>query len=102
MALQLNHDYHGAVISNAYHKITQVSGSKDNLAIYVSVYKDQATAVSGSPADSFTLTMNSSQLSHDDGVSDKNYLKQAYQHMKANVFTDSNGVSRDYSLATDV
>ena len=36
------------------------------------------------------------------GASDKNYIKQAYEYLKANVVTDYAGVKHDYTAATSI
>lgn len=103
MALQMNYDFHGLTVTGAYHKVGYISGSKDKLNIDVKVYKD-AAAASADPMDnldSFSFSIQSGDLIHDDGASDKNYTKQAYSYLKAGVVSTSVG-DLDFSGATDV
>lgn len=102
MALQLTDTYAGLTITNAYHKINHISGNKDKLTVDVKIYKDATEAGNNNTATEFSFRMDSGDLTHDDGASDKNYTKQAYEFMKAAIFTDLSGNSRDYTSATDV
>lgn len=102
MALQLTETYAGIGVTDAYHKIHHLSGSKDALHVDVSIYKDVTEANNRNAICSFTFIMGSGDLVHDDGVSDKNYTQQAYEFMKNGIFTDLSGTSRDYTGAVDV
>ena len=98
MALQLTHTVNGVTMTDAYHKVEYVSGSKDNLTVNVAI---SATS-SDAKMDEFSFKMESGDLSHDDGANDKNYIKQAYEFLKAGPITDTMDEARDLSSAIDV
>lgn len=104
MSLQLNHTHFGAVMTNAFHKVHYVSGNKDTLHVDVRIYENEAAKIADENnfAAEFSFVMSSTDLVHDDGATDKNYTKQAYEFMKAAAFNDVRSVSRDYTTATDL
>lgn len=98
MALEMTDTVEGASLTDAYHKISHVSGNKDGLHVDVGIHVNSSEkAIS-----SFSFKMEAGDMAHDDGASDKNYTKQAYEHMKAGALTDLGGISRDYTSATNV
>lgn len=103
MALQQNHTFKGVTLTGAYHRVEYVSGNKNELNVNVSIYKDAIEAADkANSLDAFSFNIVDTDLVHDDGASDKNYTKQAYEYMKAAAFDDASGVSRDYTSATTV
>lgn len=103
MALQMNMTFHGVSVTGAYHRVDYISGNKDGLYVNVRCYKDATEAADPMAyLDEFSFKMADTDLVHDDGANDKNYLKQAYEHMKSAAFDDMSGVSHDYTSATDV
>ena len=103
MALQKDLTFKGVTVTGAYHKIGYISGSKDGIHVDVKCYKDAAEATTPENfLEEFSFVIESGDLVHDDGASDKNYIKQAYEYMKAGVFEDYSGVSHDYTGSTDV
>jgi hypothetical protein len=103
MALQQDHTFKGVTVTGAYHRVEYVAGNKDGLNVDISVYKDATEAADkANSLDNFSFKIVDTDLVHDDGASDKNYTKQAYEHMKAAAFDDVSGVSRDYTSATAV
>ena len=98
MALELTHVVNGVTMTNAYHKVSHVSGNKDKLHVDVEI-----CASSNDPAmDSFSFVMESADMSHAEDSADRNYTKQAYEHLKSGAITDLSGNARDLSSATDV
>lgn len=102
MALQMDHTFAGVLVSNAYHKINYISGNKDQLHVDVVISKDATEDAAANHLDSFSMVIDGADLAHDDGANDKNYTKQVYEHMKANIVTDVEGGNRDYTGAVDV
>lgn len=103
MALQKDLTVHGVFITNAYHRVSYVSGNKEGLSIDIKCYKDVTEAAdSKAYLIEFGFTIPSGSLIHDNGASDKNYIKQAYEYMKSTTFEDYKGVTHDYTSAVDV
>lgn len=103
MALQLTFIVHGMTVTNGYHKVSYVSGNKGQITVDMESYKDATeAATAGNHLDSFSFKMSDTDMSHDDGVTDKNYTTQAYEYLKAGVITDVSGASVDFTSATDL
>lgn len=101
MALQKDLTLHGVSVTGAYHRVHFVSGGKSSLSVDIRCYKDATEAADESAfLDEFAFELPGGSLIHDDGASDKNYIKQAYEYMKANPITDYSGVSHDYTTGT--
>lgn len=98
MALQLTHTANGVTMTNAYHKVSYVSGTKDTLHVDISIHASSSDA----KMDGFSFKMEAGDMAHDDGTADRNYTKQAYAHLKAAAITDVEGNARDLSSAVDV
>lgn len=103
MALQQDMTVHGVSVTGAYHRVHHVSGNKNNISVDIRCYKDATEAADPEAyLSEFAFELPGASLVHNDGASDKNYIKQAYEYLKAGVVTDYQGVSRDYTGATSV
>lgn len=96
MALQLDYSFKGVSITNAYHKVLNVSGNKNKLNIDIGI----SVSAEEDIIDNFSFELTS--LFHDGSANDTNYTKQVYEYLKSNQVTDSLGTLRDYTLAVDV
>lgn len=103
MALQQDLTVHGVTVTGAYHRVYYISGNKGGVSVDIRCYKDATEAVDPEAfLAEFAFNLPGGSLVHDDGASDKNYIKQAYEYMKAGVFDDYVGTSHDYTGATSV
>ena len=94
--------FHGLTVTNAYHKVNWIAGSKLGMRINMRVYKDAAeSADPGAFLKEFAFEIPATDLVHDNGANDKNYIKQAYEYLKAAERQTSAGTV-DYTSATDV
>ena len=98
----MNHLYHGVTMTGAYHKVVHVSGNKDTLHVDIEIYQNSTEADARNKADEYSFRMETADMVHDDSANDKNYIKQAYEHMKAAAFNDLMGNVHDYTSAVDV
>jgi hypothetical protein len=98
MALQKNHTVKGVNMTDAYHKVSYISGNKNGVHVDIQV----CASSEDEAIDHFSFKLEGENMSHAGDSDDVNYTKQAYEHMKANVITDLSGVERDYTTAIDV
>lgn len=96
MALQMTTSHNGVSITDAYHKVMHVGGTKDMMEVRMGIF---ATSSESNP---FTVVHFSMAPTMDAGAGDVNNIKQAYSHLKAGEVTMSNGMAIDLSTATDV
>ena len=96
MALELTASHNGVSVTDAYHKVMHVGGTKDSTEVRLGIF------ASSSEANPFTVCHFSMTPTMDDGASDKNNIKQAYTYLKAGEVTMSNGLVLDLSTAVDV
>lgn len=102
MALQMTTTFHGVSVTDAYHKVNWISGSKNGINVSLRVYKDAAeSADPGAFLKEINFEIPAADLVHDNGSNDKNYIKQAYNYLKAAEVQTSSGMV-DYTSATDV
>ena len=102
MALQMTTTFHGISVTDAYHKVNWVAGSKNGVRVSLRVYKDAAESVDpGAFLKEINFEIQAADLVHDNGANDKNYIKQAYAYLKADERETSVGTV-DYTSATDV